>query len=95
MLEACWAALPPGGRIVANTVTLESEALLADRYRRHGGDLVRLAVSHATAVGAFTGWRQAMPVTQWSATKPLDSRGPGGHAADPAGPVEAAQGETR
>ncbi|MFD8332546.1 precorrin-6y C5,15-methyltransferase (decarboxylating) subunit CbiE [Streptomyces solisilvae] len=91
VLEACWAALPPGGRIVANTVTLESEALLADRHRRHGGDLVRLAVSHATPVGAFTGWRQAMPVTQWSATKPLDSPGPGAYAADPTGSVEAVQ----
>ncbi|MFB6438264.1 precorrin-6y C5,15-methyltransferase (decarboxylating) subunit CbiE [Streptomyces sp. NPDC056411] len=70
LLDACWAALPPGGRLVANTVTLESEALLADRYRRHGGDLVRLAVSHAVPVGGFTGWRQAMPVTQWAAVKP-------------------------
>ncbi|GCD36503.1 precorrin-6Y-methylase [Streptomyces chrestomyceticus JCM 4735] len=70
LLEACWAALPPGGRLVANTVTLESEALLAEWYRRHGGDLVRLAVAHAVPVGGFTGWRQAMPVTQWSVTKP-------------------------
>ncbi|MFE7775430.1 precorrin-6y C5,15-methyltransferase (decarboxylating) subunit CbiE [Streptomyces sp. NPDC057445] len=70
LLDACWAALPAGGRLVANTVTLESEALLAERYRRHGGELVRLAVAHAVPVGAFTGWRQAMPVTQWSVTKP-------------------------
>ncbi|WP_329395925.1 precorrin-6y C5,15-methyltransferase (decarboxylating) subunit CbiE [Streptomyces lydicus] len=70
LLDACWEALPPGGRLVANTVTLESEALLAERYRRHGGELVRLAVSHAVPVGGFTGWRQAMPVTQWSAVKP-------------------------
>ncbi|MFI9050423.1 precorrin-6y C5,15-methyltransferase (decarboxylating) subunit CbiE [Streptomyces sp. NPDC053427] len=70
LLDACWEALPPGGRIVANTVTLESEALLAERYRRHGGDLVRLAVAHAVPVGGFTGWRQAMPVTQWAAVKP-------------------------
>ncbi|WP_256104562.1 precorrin-6y C5,15-methyltransferase (decarboxylating) subunit CbiE [Streptomyces sp. ODS05-4] len=70
LLDTCWAALRPGGRLVANTVTLESEALLADAYRRHGGDLVRLAVAHAVPVGGFTGWRQAMPVTQWSATKP-------------------------
>lgn len=69
LLEACWEALPVGGRLVANTVTLESEALLADRYRRHGGDLVRLAVSHAVPVGSFTGWRQSMPVTQWAVTK--------------------------
>ncbi|ANZ17636.1 precorrin-6Y C5,15-methyltransferase (decarboxylating) [Streptomyces noursei ATCC 11455] len=70
LLDACWDALPPGGRIVANTVTLESEALLTQWYRRHGGELVRLAVAHAVPVGGFTGWRQAMPVTQWSAVKP-------------------------
>ncbi|MFJ3927447.1 precorrin-6y C5,15-methyltransferase (decarboxylating) subunit CbiE [Streptomyces sp. NPDC090022] len=69
LLDAVWAALPAGGRLVVNTVTLESEALLARRYREHGGELVKLAVSHAVAVGGFTGWRQAMPVTQWSVTK--------------------------
>ncbi|MGA4846133.1 precorrin-6y C5,15-methyltransferase (decarboxylating) subunit CbiE [Streptomyces sp. G5(2025)] len=70
LLDACWAALPAGGRLVANTVTMESEALLADRYRRHGGELVRLSVAQAVPVGGFTGWRQAMPVTQWTVTKP-------------------------
>ncbi|KUJ65964.1 precorrin-6Y methyltransferase [Streptomyces albus subsp. albus] len=70
LLAACWDALPGGGRLVANTVTLESEALLADWYRRHGGELVRLAVAQAVPVGGFTGWRQAMPVTQWSVVKP-------------------------
>ncbi|RCH64375.1 precorrin-6y C5,15-methyltransferase (decarboxylating) subunit CbiE [Streptomyces sp. SDr-06] len=69
LLAACWDALAPGGRLVANTVTLESEALLADWYRRHGGELVRLAVAHAVPVGGFTGWRQAMPVTQWAVVK--------------------------
>ncbi|MGK4584361.1 precorrin-6y C5,15-methyltransferase (decarboxylating) subunit CbiE [Kitasatospora sp. HPMI-4] len=70
LLEACWNALPAGGRLVANTVTLESEALLTEWYRRHGGELLRLAVAHAVPVGGFTGWRQAMPVTQWSVVKP-------------------------
>ncbi|MEU5052778.1 precorrin-6y C5,15-methyltransferase (decarboxylating) subunit CbiE [Streptomyces sp. NPDC021096] len=70
LLEACWQALPPGGRLVANTVTLESEALLTEWYRRHGGELTRLAVAHAVPVGGFTGWRQAMPVTQWAVSKP-------------------------
>ncbi|MFJ9536919.1 precorrin-6y C5,15-methyltransferase (decarboxylating) subunit CbiE [Streptomyces sp. NPDC101225] len=69
LLDACWAALPDGGRLVANTVTLESEALLADAHRRLGGELVKLAVAHAVPVGAFTGWRQAMPVTQWAVEK--------------------------
>ncbi|KJS53783.1 precorrin-6Y methyltransferase [Streptomyces rubellomurinus subsp. indigoferus] len=70
LLDSCWSALRPGGRLVANTVTLESEALLTEWYRRHGGELVKLAVAHAVPVGGFTGWRQAMPVTQWSAVKP-------------------------
>ncbi|MBW5484999.1 precorrin-6y C5,15-methyltransferase (decarboxylating) subunit CbiE [Streptomyces bambusae] len=69
LLDTVWAALPAGGRLVVNTVTLESEALLGRWYGTHGGELVKLAVSHAVPVGGFTGWRQAMPVTQWSVTR--------------------------
>ncbi|MEV0528726.1 precorrin-6y C5,15-methyltransferase (decarboxylating) subunit CbiE [Streptomyces sp. NPDC050439] len=87
LLEACWEALPLGGRLVANTVTLESEALLADAYRRHGGDLVRLAVAHAVPVGGFTGWRQAMPVTQWAVRK---TAVPAHETSDPTDPVAGA-----
>jgi precorrin-6Y C5,15-methyltransferase (decarboxylating) len=70
MLDAAWTALKPGGRLVANTVTLESEALLARWYASNGGELIRIATSRAKAVGGFTGWQQAMPVMQWSVTKP-------------------------
>ncbi|MFG1964884.1 precorrin-6y C5,15-methyltransferase (decarboxylating) subunit CbiE [Nonomuraea sp. NPDC049028] len=66
MLETCWAALRPGGRLVVNAVTLESESLVAGWYARLGGDLVRLSVQRAAPVGGFTGWRAAMPVTVWS-----------------------------
>ncbi|MGW1073771.1 precorrin-6y C5,15-methyltransferase (decarboxylating) subunit CbiE [Streptomyces sp. NPDC002537] len=78
LLTACWEALPEGGRLVANTVTLESEALLTEWYRRHGGELTRLAVARAVPVGGFTGWRQAMPVTQWSVVRsvPPDNAAP-------------------
>ncbi|WP_346618613.1 precorrin-6y C5,15-methyltransferase (decarboxylating) subunit CbiE [Blastococcus montanus] len=70
VLDACWDALPAGGRLVVNAVTLESEAVLADRYARSGGELVRLGVAHGTPVGGFTGWKAAMPVTIWSGVKP-------------------------
>ncbi|MFJ7264133.1 precorrin-6y C5,15-methyltransferase (decarboxylating) subunit CbiE [Streptomyces globosus] len=76
LLDAVWEALPPGGRLVVNTVTLESEAVLGEWHRRHGGDLVKLAVAHAVPVGGFTGWRQAMPVTQWSVVKPAAPAAP-------------------
>jgi precorrin-6B C5,15-methyltransferase / cobalt-precorrin-6B C5,C15-methyltransferase len=70
MVETCWNALAPGGRLVLNGVTLETEALIARWYGELGGDLVRLDVQRASAVGTMTGWRPAMPVTIWSVTKP-------------------------
>ncbi|NUW34688.1 precorrin-6y C5,15-methyltransferase (decarboxylating) subunit CbiE [Nonomuraea sp. SMC257] len=69
LLESCWAALRPGGRLVVNAVTLESESVVAAWYARLGGDLVRLSVQRASPVGSFTGWRAAMPVTVWSVTR--------------------------
>jgi precorrin-6Y C5,15-methyltransferase (decarboxylating) len=68
--EACWDALRSGGRLVANAVTVESEAVLAGWFGRVGGDLVRVGIQHAEPVGRFTGWKPAMPVTIWSAVKP-------------------------
>jgi precorrin-6Y C5,15-methyltransferase (decarboxylating) len=63
-------ALRPGGRLVVNGVTLEMEAVLLDHHIRMGGSLIRIDVSRASPVGTMTGWRPAMPVTQWSWTKP-------------------------
>jgi precorrin-6Y C5,15-methyltransferase (decarboxylating) len=69
LLETCWAALPPGGRLVANAVTVESEAVLAGWFARVGGELVRVALQRAEPVGRFTGWKAAMSVTMWSVRK--------------------------
>ncbi|MCW2684981.1 MAG: cobL [Blastococcus sp.] len=63
LLETCWSALSAGGRLVANAVTVESEAVLAAWFARVGGDLVRIGVQRAEPVGSYTGWRSAMPVT--------------------------------
>ena len=71
VLDACWSALKPGGRIVANAVTLESEAMLIATHKRLGGQLSQIAVSRAAPIGGFTGWRPLMPVTLWLAEKPL------------------------
>jgi precorrin-6Y C5,15-methyltransferase (decarboxylating) len=69
VLEACWAALSPGGRLVVTAVTVQSEAVLAGWHDRCGGELTRVSVAHAAPVGTFTGWKPAMPVTLWSATR--------------------------
>lgn len=63
-------ALTPGGRLVANAVTMEMEAMLLALHSRHGGELTRLSVSRAAPVGGMRGWRTAMPVTQWTWRKP-------------------------
>ena len=68
LLEACYERLPAGGRLVANAVTAESEAVLAQWYSRVGGELRRFQHYSGEPLGAFTGWRPAMPVTQWSVT---------------------------
>jgi len=69
VFDAAWAALKPLGRLVANAVTLESEAILVGLNKRHGGQLVKLAVNRAEPVGSYRGWRPQMPVTQWSLIK--------------------------
>ncbi len=50
-------------------MTLESEQILAGAHGTFGGEMSRIAVSHAEPVGEHTGWRPAMPVTHWNATK--------------------------
>lgn len=70
VMEAAEAALRPGGRLVANAVTLEMETLLLARYVALGGALARIAISRAAPLGDMRGWRPAMPITQWSWTKP-------------------------
>ena len=54
-------------------MTLESEALLADVVPAARRRTRPAAVAHAVPVGGFTGWRQAMPVTQWTVRKPPDA----------------------
>jgi precorrin-6B C5,15-methyltransferase / cobalt-precorrin-6B C5,C15-methyltransferase len=70
VLDAAIAALKPSGRLVANAVTLETEALLIARQATLGGTLARIAISRSDSVGGKTGWRPAMPVTQWVWVKP-------------------------
>lgn len=65
VLDACMAALAPGGRLVVHGVTLETEQLLAGAFTAHGGELTRLAVETTDAIGTFTGWAPARTVTQW------------------------------
>ncbi|MCA1405913.1 precorrin-6y C5,15-methyltransferase (decarboxylating) subunit CbiE [Ensifer sp. IC3342] len=66
VMDAAIAALGPGGRLVANAVTTEMEAVLIAQHARIGGSLIRIDIARASPIGTMTGWRPAMPVTQWS-----------------------------
>jgi precorrin-6Y C5,15-methyltransferase (decarboxylating) len=72
VFDAAWSALGSGGRLVANGVSLATEARLIELFRKHGGDLVRIDVSRAGKAGSgdvFV-WRAASPIVQWRARKP-------------------------
>ncbi|MEE9375110.1 MAG: precorrin-6y C5,15-methyltransferase (decarboxylating) subunit CbiE [Rhizobiaceae bacterium] len=71
VFDAAFENLRGGGRLVANAVTLESEARLVDLQKKYGGALMRLSVQNAEPIGPYRGWRSAMPVTQWLLVKPF------------------------
>jgi precorrin-6Y C5,15-methyltransferase (decarboxylating) len=70
VFENAWAALKPGGTMVANVVTLEGELHLYDLHDKHGGDIIRLDISTLTHVGRLRALKPRMAVTQWRAQKP-------------------------
>ncbi len=65
VLDKTIAALQSGGRLVVNAVTIETEGRLLARRAGLGGELIRIAIARADAIGSKTGWRPALPVTQW------------------------------
>lgn len=73
VLSRCWAALKPGGRLVANAVTLESEMALFHWQATHGGELVRVQIAQARPLGTFQTWRQALPITLLDVVKSADA----------------------
>lgn len=60
--------LAAGTRLVANAVTLESEATLAQWHAKLGGELLRIELAQSAPLGPRRGWKSAYPVVQWSVT---------------------------
>jgi precorrin-6Y C5,15-methyltransferase (decarboxylating) len=73
VLDTCWAELKPGGRLIANAVTLQSEMTLMAWREQHGGELTRIHIAQAQPLGDFDTWRQALPITLLDVTKPFDA----------------------
>ncbi|NJM48961.1 MAG: precorrin-6y C5,15-methyltransferase (decarboxylating) subunit CbiE [Alkalinema sp. RU_4_3] len=70
VFDRCWAALPSGGRLVANGVTIESERLILNQQAILGGELLRISVERTYAIGRFLGWKALSPIIQWQVIKP-------------------------
>ena len=72
VLDTCWSALVPAGRLVVHAVTMETEMIITDRWRRLGGTLTRIAVEHLERIGSYHGWKPARAVVQWGVSKPAE-----------------------
>ena len=73
LLQAAWARLKPGGRLVANAVTVEGAAELANMNQDIHGDLIQIAISRQdNKVSKVTLFESMRSVTQLMAYKPLE-----------------------
>ncbi len=70
LFDAAWAALKPGGRLVANAVSLKTEQRVLDLHETHGGDLIRLDVARTSPIGRELGWAPHRPLVHWRVSKP-------------------------
>ncbi len=70
LVRLCMARLAPGGRLVVNAVTIQTQAEVIAAFEAHGGDLVQISVARAVPIGRFHGFRPAMPIVQWTWQKP-------------------------
>lgn len=69
MFDAVWSRLTPGARLVAHSVTLETESLLGELHQQHGGELMRVEIAQAAPLGRYRSWEAARPVVQWSVVR--------------------------
>jgi len=69
LFDTLWAMIPPGTRLVANAVTLETEALLLSEQNKHGGELMRIELAQAAPLGSMRGWVPSRPLVQWSVVR--------------------------
>lgn len=65
LFDALRARLHAPWRLVVNAVALETQALLMELQRQHGGQLLQLQWSEAVALGRMQSWQAARPVVQW------------------------------
>lgn len=74
VLQAAWDRLKPGGRLVANAVTVEGAAALATMKQTYGGDLLQVSIARqGNEITNVTFLEPMRTVTQYLAQKPLET----------------------
>lgn len=69
LFDVLWPLIPKGARLVAHSVTLETEALLTGLQNKYSGELMRMEISHSVPLGRMRSWEASRPVVQWSTVK--------------------------
>lgn len=69
VLTTAYDSLKPGGRLVANAVSIEAQGHLMTVARVLGGELVRIGISQAAPLGRLTAMKHAIDVLQWRVVK--------------------------
>jgi precorrin-6Y C5,15-methyltransferase (decarboxylating) len=72
LVKLCMDRLAPGGRLVINAVTLETQAEVIGHAKAFGGELTQISIARAVPIGRFHGFKPAMPIVQWTWEKPGD-----------------------
>ena len=72
VVDAAWRELRPGGMLVVNAITVETQALLIQTRAWLGGTLTRIGIERLDMVGSshLHALRPAMAVLQWAVQKP-------------------------
>ena len=70
LINQAWDALKPGGRLVVNSVTIKSEAIIFNFAELVGGELVRINIERAKKIGHQQSFQPLKTVTQLIAHKP-------------------------
>ena len=64
-----WNYIPNDTRIVANSVTIETESCITKLFNKYGGSLTKIELSNIKSIGSKHSWSNNYPIIQWKITK--------------------------
>ena len=65
LFNCIWNIIPNGTKLVANSVTLETNAIFSELQKIYGGNLTKIEISNVKKLGTKRSWNYNYPVTQF------------------------------